>query len=57
MWCESCVDGNDLRVGSSCSVCGRSRVIVGYRKCEVPMTKEDENRDILITKITGDKNE
>ena len=55
MWCESCVDGQDLSPGDSCEVCGSGRKIIGSRKCEYPMTEGDENQDILVTELIGDK--
>lgn len=51
MFCESCANGTDLGAGETCDTCGRTRKIIGYRKCEYPMTKDDENRDIPITEI------
>ena len=55
MFCESCVDGTDLPPGTKCEICGRHNKIIGYRKCEYPMTESDENRDIPITNISNRK--
>ena len=52
--CLSCVDGEDLPPGAKCSVCGRHKVITGYRKCEYPMTKDDEDRGIPVTEVQGE---
>lgn len=49
-FCESCVDGQDLPPDASCEICRRTNKILGYRKCEYPMTEDDEHREILITR-------
>lgn len=49
--CEACCDGQDLGPGEKCNCCGRVRIVTGYRKYEYPMTEDDENRDIPITRI------
>lgn len=51
--CESCAGGTDLPLGAKCEVCGNHNEIIGYRKCEYPMTQDDEDRDIPITSINN----
>ena len=51
--CESCAGGTDLLPEAKCEVCGNHNEIIGYRKLEYPMTKDDENRDIPITSINN----
>ncbi len=48
--CMTCCDGTDLPPDATCSVCGRHNKVVGHRKCEYPMTEDDERRDIPITR-------
>lgn len=50
--CESCAGGTDLGPGETCNVCGTTRKIVGYRKCEYPMYDSDERNDIPITELS-----
>lgn len=51
--CESCAGGTDLSPGAKCDVCGNHNEITGYRKCEYPMTKGEEDLDIPITSINN----
>ena len=54
MWCESCADGTDLSPGGTCSCCRTTKKIVRYRKCEYPMTEDDENEDIPVTELVNE---
>ena len=51
--CESCAGGTDLSPGAKCEVCGNHNEVIGYRKLEYPMTKDDEDRNIPITSINN----
>ena len=51
MFCESCCDGGDLAPGEMCPSCGTSRIIVGTRPLEYPMTKEEEGTSVPVTKL------
>lgn len=52
MWCESCADGTDLVPNETCQVCRTTRKVVGHRKDETPMSKEDESTRIPITELS-----
>ena len=51
MWCETCCNGTDLGIGSSCSVCGTIKKVVGYRKVHQPQNQLDADSGAPIISL------